>query len=166
MLPGNCVQTASLCRSLPDFHLRQDKRACQQRQTAVTPWASLLRVVSLSLPFHSVFFPFPPSSLSVSICLCWQAVLHIIHQDDLVVVEEGAPQIHLQTPSCPPLHRNIFWRIVFSSKLQSVCLRARARCAIIKLAKSHLREPFPPSMPFLWLATPSDEEGSIGRSRV
>ena len=104
MLPGNCVQTASLCRSLPDFHLRQDRRACQQRQTAVTPWASLLRVVSLSLPFHSVFFPFPPSSLSVSICLCWQAVLHIIHQDDLVVVEEGAPQIHLQTPSCPPLH--------------------------------------------------------------
>lgn len=59
-----------------------------------------------------------------------------------------------------------FWHIVVSSKLQSVCLCAQARCAIIKLAKSHLREPFPPSMPFLWLATLSDEEVSIGRSRV
>lgn len=35
-----------------------------------------------------------------------------------------------------------FWHIVVSSKLQSVCLCAQARCAIIKLAKSHLREPF------------------------
>lgn len=125
-LPGNRVQKASLCRSLPDFHLRQDKCVCQQRQTAVTPWASLLRVVSLSLSFHSVFFPFPPSSLSVSICLCWQAVLHIIHQEDLVVVEEGPPQIHLQTPSCPPLHRNIFG-ILLSAPNSSPCVYVHKR---------------------------------------
>lgn len=59
-----------------------------------------------------------------------------------------------------------FWLIVLSSKLGPVCLCAQVRYVVIKLAKSYLREPFPPSMHFLWLATPSDEEVTIGRSRV
>lgn len=64
----------------------------------------------------------------------------------------------------PQLHMNIFRLTVACSKLESVFLCTEVGWAVINLAKIYHGEPFPPSTSFLWLATTSDKEVSIGRS--
>lgn len=65
-----------------------------------------------------------------------------------------------------PLHISGFGLFPFDPHSLTVCLCVWSRCAAISVAKSYLGEPFPPSVSFLWLASPSDEQVSKGRGWV